>query len=119
MNSIFPVICCEAIEESTAFYADLLDLEVTFESGWYTLLRAPEQPRSSSGSCFGSIPRFPKPFAARPKGSSSRSRCPTSTSYMPGPGPPAGRLCKSSAMRSSASATSWWPIPTARLWMWS
>ena len=68
MNSIFPVICCEAIEESTAFYADLLGLEVTFESGWYTLLRAPEHPQVQLGLVLREHPSVPEGFRRPPQG---------------------------------------------------
>lgn len=68
MNSIFPVICCEAIEESTAFYADLIGLEVTFESGWYTLLRAPEHPQVQLGLVLREHPSVPEGFRCPPQG---------------------------------------------------
>lgn len=68
MNSIFPVICCEAIEESTAFYADLLGLEVTFESGWYTLLRAPEHAQVQLGLVLREHPSVPEAFRRPPQG---------------------------------------------------
>jgi catechol 2,3-dioxygenase-like lactoylglutathione lyase family enzyme len=68
VNSIFPVICCEGIEESTAFYADLLGLEVTFESGWYTLLRAPEHAQAQLGLVLREHPSVPEAFRRPPQG---------------------------------------------------
>ncbi len=68
MSSIFPVICCEGIEESTAFYADLLGLEVTFESGWYTLLRAPQHAQVQLGLVLREHPSVPEAFRRPPQG---------------------------------------------------
>jgi catechol 2,3-dioxygenase-like lactoylglutathione lyase family enzyme len=68
VNSIFPVICCEGIEESTAFYADLLGLEVAFESGWYTLLRAPEHAQVLLGLVLREHPSVPEAFRRPPQG---------------------------------------------------
>jgi catechol 2,3-dioxygenase-like lactoylglutathione lyase family enzyme len=68
VSSIFPVICCEGIEESTAFYTDLLGLEVTFESGWYTLLRAPEHAQVQLGLVLREHPSVPEAFRRPPHG---------------------------------------------------
>jgi catechol 2,3-dioxygenase-like lactoylglutathione lyase family enzyme len=68
VNSIFPVICCEGIEQSTAFYADLLGLDVTFECGWYTLLRAPEDAQVQLGLVLRGHPSVPEAFRRAPQG---------------------------------------------------
>lgn len=38
-NSIFPVIPAADVGRSRDFYADLLDLAVVFDSGWYVQLQ--------------------------------------------------------------------------------
>lgn len=68
MNSVFPVVCCADIEESTAFYADLLGLEVVFECGWYTVLRAPGQPTVQVGLVVIGHPSVPEAFSRPPQG---------------------------------------------------
>jgi len=68
VDSIFPVVCTDRIEESAAFYADLLGLEVVFESGWYTLLRAPGRPQVQLGLVLREHPSVPEGFRERPRG---------------------------------------------------
>lgn len=41
MNSLFPDICSNAIEESKEFYMSLLGLEPVFAIEWYVQLRSP------------------------------------------------------------------------------
>jgi catechol 2,3-dioxygenase-like lactoylglutathione lyase family enzyme len=68
VESVFPVVCTDRIEESAAFYAELLGLEVAFESGWYTLLRAPERDAVQLGLVLRGHPSVPEAFRARPRG---------------------------------------------------
>ena len=44
VESIYPVVSCPDVNGARDFYAPLLDLEVVFECGWYTLLRSPVGP---------------------------------------------------------------------------
>jgi catechol 2,3-dioxygenase-like lactoylglutathione lyase family enzyme len=44
VESIYPVVSCPDVDAARDFYAPLLDLEVVFECGWYTLLRSPVSP---------------------------------------------------------------------------
>jgi catechol 2,3-dioxygenase-like lactoylglutathione lyase family enzyme len=44
VESIYPVVSCPNVDAARDFYAPLLDLEVVFECGWYTLLRSPVSP---------------------------------------------------------------------------
>lgn len=45
LNSLYPVICTDRLEESSAFYRKCFPLETTFESDWYVSLRSTgEQP---------------------------------------------------------------------------
>jgi catechol 2,3-dioxygenase-like lactoylglutathione lyase family enzyme len=67
-TSIFPVVSCEDIEASTAFYADLLGLEAVFEGGWYTLLRAPGRPDVQLGLVLLDHPSVPEGFRLPPRG---------------------------------------------------
>lgn len=41
MNSLFPVICSSAIEESREFYVSLLGFKPVFVIDWYVQLQAP------------------------------------------------------------------------------
>jgi catechol 2,3-dioxygenase-like lactoylglutathione lyase family enzyme len=68
VESVFPVVCTDRIEESAAFYAELLGLEVAFESGWYTLLRAPGRDAVQLGLVLREHPSVPEAFRDRPRG---------------------------------------------------
>jgi len=68
VEDVFPVVCTDRIEESAAFYADLLGLDVVFESGWYTLLRAPGDARVQLGLVLREHPSVPEGFRDRPRG---------------------------------------------------
>ena len=68
MKSIFPVICSERIEESAAFYSGLLGLDVTFESGWYTLLTSPGSAHVQLGLVRQDHPSVPEGFRHPPRG---------------------------------------------------
>jgi catechol 2,3-dioxygenase-like lactoylglutathione lyase family enzyme len=44
VESIYAVVSCPDVDAARDFYAPLLDLDVVFECGWYTLLRSPVSP---------------------------------------------------------------------------
>ncbi|MEV6400769.1 VOC family protein [Streptomyces sp. NPDC051907] len=41
LTSFYPVVCTSRIQESRAFYTELLGFEPTFEADWYVSLRRP------------------------------------------------------------------------------
>ena len=41
MNSLFPDICSDAIEESKEFYTSLLGFKTVFSIDWYVQLQSP------------------------------------------------------------------------------
>jgi catechol 2,3-dioxygenase-like lactoylglutathione lyase family enzyme len=67
-SALFPVIASERLEESRDFYVELLDLEVAFESGWYTLLRNREAPAVQLGLVARDHPSVPAGFRSAPRG---------------------------------------------------
>src|ERR1700754_871397 len=44
LNSFYPVVCTNRINESRDFYVRLFGFEPTFEADWYVSLRRPEPP---------------------------------------------------------------------------
>src|SRR5438874_5897508 len=67
-GAVFPVIASDRLEESRDFYAALLQLEVAFESGWYTLLRNAAAPAVQLGLVAREHPSVPDGFRDAPRG---------------------------------------------------
>ena len=59
-QSIFPVICSSDLDAARDFYRELLDLDVVFESGWYTLLRSRVDANVQLGFVLADHPTIPR-----------------------------------------------------------
>lgn len=66
--SLFPVVCCDDLDEARDFYVQLLDLVVEFESGWYTTLSSRADPPVRLGFVHAGHPSVPASVARRAAG---------------------------------------------------
>lgn len=67
---LYPVVSCPpaAIEASQDFYRSLLDLDVVFEAGWYTILRCPAAPAFELALVAAGHPTMPPEAGTQPCG---------------------------------------------------
>lgn len=49
ITSLFPTVCADSVEETSALYRDLLGFEEVFVADWYVQLQAPGQPLTQIG----------------------------------------------------------------------
>ncbi|MDA3039268.1 MAG: VOC family protein [Actinomycetota bacterium] len=68
ISSVFPVVCCDDLDEARDFYVELLDLVVEFESGWYTTMTSLAEPRIRLGFVQAGHPSLPDSLARRAAG---------------------------------------------------
>ena len=65
ISSVFPVVCCDDLDEARDFYVELLDLVVEFESGWYTTMTSLAEPRIRLGFVQAGHPSLPDSLAGQ------------------------------------------------------
>lgn len=68
VRSVFPVVCAPDIDAARDFYAEILELDVVFECGWYTLLRSPVDETVQLGFVTVEHETVPRGFGGRPAG---------------------------------------------------
>ena len=62
IESLYPVLGTERIEELREFYTALLQLEVTFEADWYVSLKSPGEPTFQLALLDHTHPSVPEGF---------------------------------------------------------
>ena len=68
ITSIFPTICSDDVAASRAFYVDLFDFQVIFDSGWYVQLQAAGAPQCQIGIVERDHDTVPEAFRRTPAG---------------------------------------------------
>ena len=68
ITSVFPFVCTDDLDAAAGFYAALLDLEIVFECGWYTLLRSPDDASVQLGLVEAGHPTVPRQLVQQAAG---------------------------------------------------
>jgi len=68
VNSFYPVLCTDRLEESRDFYTGIFGFETTFDSDWYVSLRRPEPPHYELALVDHTHPTVPAAFRSPVRG---------------------------------------------------
>ena len=62
LNSLYPVICTQNLEQLKEYYMTLFEFELTFDSDWYVSLKFKQEPRFELALLDPSLESLPEAF---------------------------------------------------------